>query len=178
MPVMARYELPTLPREEDVKVGEILAGKYRAERVMGAGGMGVVVQVTHVEKGGRYALKFLRPSVARDPSAAARFLREAKAGGRIDSPHVVTIADVGELDSGSPFLVMEYLEGTSLDKRLAGGTRLPLAEACDLALQVAEGLAAAHAMGVIHRDIKPANLFLNQRPDGSEVLKIVGFGIS
>jgi serine/threonine-protein kinase len=175
---MARYELPTLPREEDVKAGEILAGKYRVERVMGAGGMGVVVQVTHVENGGRFALKFLRPSVARDPSAAARFLREAKAGGRIDSPHVVTIVDVGELASGSPFLVMEYLEGTSLDKRLVGGVRLPLTEACNLALQAAEGLAAAHAMGVVHRDIKPANLFLKVGPDGSEVLKIVDFGIS
>ena len=175
---MARYELPTLPREEDVKEGEILAGKYRVERVMGAGGMGVVVQVSHMENGGRFALKFLRPSVARDPSAALRFLREAKAGGRIDSPHVVTIVDVGELASGSPFLVMEYLEGTSLDKRLVGSVRLPLAEACDLALQVAEGLAAAHAMGVVHRDIKPANLFLNVGPDGSEVLKIVDFGIS
>jgi serine/threonine-protein kinase len=175
---MARYELPTLPREEDVPEGEILAGRYRVERVMGAGGMGIVVQVTHVENGGRYALKFLRPSVARDSAAATRFLREAKAGRRIASPHVVTIADVGELDSGAPFLVMEYLEGTSLDKRLAAGARLPLAEACDLALQVAEGLASAHAMGVVHRDIKPANLFLNQGSDGSEVLKIVDFGIS
>jgi serine/threonine-protein kinase len=161
-----------------VPEGEILAGRYRVESVMGAGGMGVVVQVTHVENGQKFALKFLRPSVARDPSAAARFLREAKAGGRIHSPHVVTIADVGELASGSPFLVMEYLKGTSLDKRLAGGTRLPLDEACDLALQVAEGLAAAHAMGVIHRDIKPANLFLTRGADGVEVLKIVDFGIS
>ena len=176
--VMARYVVPTLPREEDVKVGDILAGKYRAERVMGAGGMGVVVEVTHVESGGVFALKYLRPSVARDPSAAARFLREAKAGGRIRNPHVVAISDVGELSSGSPFLVMEYLEGTSLDKRLVAGTRLPLSEACDLAMQVAEGLAAAHAMGVIHRDIKPANLFLTLGPDGAEVLKIVDFGIS
>jgi len=115
---MARYEIPALPREEDVKEGEILAGKYRVNRPMGAGGMGVVVEVTHLESAHKFALKFLRPIVARDPSAAARFLREAKAGRRISSPHVVTISDVGELASGSPFLVMEYLEGTSLDNRL------------------------------------------------------------
>ena len=175
---MARYEIPTLPREEDVPEGEILAGKYRAARVLGAGGMGVVVRVTHLERGEVFALKFLRPSVARNPSAAARFRREAEAGRRIKSPHVVTISDIGDLASGSPYLVMEYLEGTSLDVRLSGGKRLLLHQACDLALQVSQGLAAAHAMGVIHRDIKPANLFLTGGPDGAELVKIVDFGIS
>ena len=175
---MARYEVPAGPREEDVPEGEILAGKYRVERVLGAGGMGIVVRVTSLEGSQVFALKFLRPSVARKPSAAARFLREAQAGKRIKSPHVVTISDVGELAPGSPYLVMEYLEGTSLDKRLAGEKLLPLDQACDLALQVAEGLAAAHAMGVIHRDIKPANLFLTAGCEGMEWLKIVDFGIS
>jgi serine/threonine-protein kinase len=175
---MARYQVPTGPREEDVPEGEILAGKYRAERVLGAGGMGVVVRVTHLEGPGVFALKFLRPSVARDSSAAKRFRREAEAAGRIESPHVVKISDVGELASGSPYLVMEYLEGTTLDARISGEMRLPLEQACDLALQIAEGLAAAHAMGVIHRDIKPANLFLTSGPDGAELLKIVDFGVS
>ena len=175
---MARYQVPTGPREEDVPEGEILAGKYRAERVLGAGGMGVVVRVTHLEGPGVFALKFLRPSVARDSSAAKRFRREAEAAGRIESPHVVKISDVGELASGSPYLVMEYLEGTTLDARISGEMRLPLEQACDLALQIAEGLAAAHAMGVIHRDIKPANLYLLADPDGGELLKIADFGVS
>ena len=178
MLVMSSYQISVGPREEDVPHGEIFAGKYRAERVLGAGGMGVVVRVTHIESGKVFALKFLRPSVARNPSAAVRFLREAEASGRIKSPHVVTIVDVGQLAAGSPYLVMEYLEGTCLDVQLSGGKRLPLTQACDLALQASEGLAAAHAMGVIHRDIKPANLYLSSGPDGTELLKIVDFGIS
>jgi len=175
---MAVFQLPTRPREEDVPEGEILAGKYRVEQVLGAGGMGVVARVTRLEGEGVFALKLLRPSVARDVVAAKRFLREAAAAGRIESPHVVKISDVGQLAAGAPYLVMEYLEGSTLEKRLAGGQRLPLAEACDLALQIAEGLAAAHAMGVIHRDIKPANLYLVAGPEGAELLKIADFGVS
>ncbi|MBN2574865.1 MAG: serine/threonine protein kinase [Deltaproteobacteria bacterium] len=175
---MAIFQLPTGSSEQDVPEGEILAGKYRAERVLGAGGMGVVVRVVPVEGEGVFALKFLRPSVARDEVAAKRFLREAEASRRIESPHVVKIPDVGELASGTPYLVMEYLEGSTLEALLAAGKRLPVERACDLALQAAEGLAAAHAMGVIHRDIKPANLYLTAGAGGSEVLKIVDFGVS
>jgi serine/threonine protein kinase len=175
---MAIFQLPTPRRDDDVKEGELLAGKYRAVRMLGAGGMGVVVQVSPLEGEGVFALKFLRPSVARDEVAAKRFLREAEAARRIESPHVVKIPDIGQLDSGSPYLVMEYLEGATLDARIAEGKRLPLEQACDLALQVAEGLAAAHAMGVIHRDIKPANLYLTTGSDGAEILKIVDFGVS
>jgi serine/threonine-protein kinase len=175
---MAVFQLPTRPREEDVPEGEILAGKYRVEQVLGAGGMGVVARVTRLEGEGVFALKFLRPSVARDVVAAKRFLREAAAARRIESPHVVKIWEVSELASGSPYLVMEYLEGATLDQRLQGNQRLPLERACDLALQIAQGLAAAHAMGVIHRDIKPANLYLTKGPDGEELLKIVDFGVS
>jgi eukaryotic-like serine/threonine-protein kinase len=175
---MASFHFTLGPREEDVPEGELLAGKYRVERVLGAGGMGVVVRVVHVENGGVFALKFLRPSVGRDPVAAQRFLREAAAAGRIRSPHVVTISDVGELASGVPYLVMEFLEGTTLEKELVGGQRLPLERASDLALQVAEGLAAAHAMGVLHRDIKPANLHLGRSSDDRDLLKIADFGVS
>jgi serine/threonine protein kinase len=175
---MAKFQVPIRPREEDVPAGEILAGKYRAERVIGAGAMGVVVQVVSLERNEVFALKFLRPSVARNSSAAQRFLREAEASGRIKNPHVVAIAEVGALASGSPFMVMEHLEGQSLEERLSGGGGLPLEQACDLALQTAEGLASAHAMGVIHRDIKPSNLFLTRGPDGTLLLKILDFGIS
>lgn len=158
--------------------GEILAGKYRVERVLGAGAMGVVVRVAALDGGGVFALKFLKPSVARDATAAGRFLREAAAAGRIESPHVVKISDVGQLASGSPYLVMEYLDGVTLERRLTGNQRLPLAQACDLTLQITEGLAAAHAMGVVHRDIKPANLHLSSAADGTERVTIVDFGVS
>ncbi len=175
---MASFQFTAGPREEDVPAGEILAGKYRVESVIGAGAMGVVVRVAQVGDEGVFALKFLRPSVARDAVAAKRFLREAAAAGRIQSPHVVKISDVGELASGVPYLVMEYLDGATLDRQLAGDRRLPLEQACDLALQLAAGLAAAHAMGVLHRDIKPANLYLCRGDGGDELLKIVDFGVS
>jgi serine/threonine protein kinase len=175
---MAVFRFSSGPHEDEVKQGELLAGRYRVVRVIGSGGMGVVLEVVPSGGEGRLALKFLRPSVARDPVAAKRFVREAEAARRIESPHVVTIADVGELETGSPYLVMEYLEGDTLDTRLANGRSLPFGEACDLALQVAVGLAAAHATGVIHRDIKPANLYLTHGPQGDEILKIVDFGVS
>ncbi len=175
---MALFQLPTVRREDDVPAGEILAAKYRVERVLGAGGMGVVVQVRRLADEQTFALKFLRPSVARDPSAKVRFLREAEAAGRIESPHVVHISEVGTLDTGTPYLLMEYLHGATLEKLLSGGHALPLQVACDLALQVCEGLSAAHATGVIHRDIKPANLYLCAGEGGAKVLKIADFGIS
>jgi eukaryotic-like serine/threonine-protein kinase len=175
---MARINFTTGPGEEDVPVGEVLADKYRVERVLGSGGMGVVVRVVQVGGEEAFALKLLRPSVARDPVASKRFLREASAAGRIQNPHVVKIVDVGELASGAPYLVMEYLEGTTLEKLLAGGKRLPAEQTCSFALQVAEGLAAAHATGVLHRDIKPANLHLVTGSDGLDVVKIADFGVS
>jgi eukaryotic-like serine/threonine-protein kinase len=166
------------PREDEVPEGEILAEKYRAERVLGAGAMGVVVRVRHLESSEIFALKFLRPSVARDPSATARFLREAQAAGRIQNPHVVRISDVGTLTTGVPYLVMEYLEGITLEARLKGGPPLDVENACDFALQACEGLAAAHATGIVHRDIKPANLTLCPRDGQNELLKILDFGVS
>jgi serine/threonine protein kinase len=175
---MAGFRVPSRPREEDVPAGEILAGKYRALRVIGSGAMGVVVQVAALATGEIAALKFLRPSVVRHPSAAARFLRETEVSRKIKSPHAVAISDVGTLASGSPYMVMEYLEGINLEQLLFGDALLPLDRACDLALQAALGLAAAHAVGVIHRDVKPANLFLTRGPDGAELLKILDFGIS
>jgi serine/threonine-protein kinase len=175
---MSWTPVPMGPREDEILEGEILAGKYRAERVLGSGAMGVVVRVTHVATSQVLALKYLRPSVARDPQATARFLREAEAAGRIQNPHVVRISDVGTVASGVPYLVMEYLEGVTLEARLKAGPPLDVATACDFALQACEGLAAAHATGVIHRDIKPANLTLCPREEQSELLKILDFGVS
>ncbi len=114
----------------------------------------------------------------RDPNATARFLREAEAAGRIQNPHVVHISDVGTLATGVPYLVMEYLEGITLEARLKNGPALDVTTACDIALQACEGLAAAHATGIVHRDVKPANLTLCPREEQSEFVKILDFGVS
>ena len=114
---MPIFQMPARTREEEIPEGEILAGKSRVTRVIGAGAMGIVVQVVALAREGVFALKLLRPSVARDPIAAQRFLREAEVAGRIENPHVVKISDVGELARGMPYLVMEYLVGLD-DRRM------------------------------------------------------------
>jgi serine/threonine-protein kinase len=163
--------------DSPVQLGEILAGKYRVESVLGSGGMGVVVAAVHVELGQRVALKFLLPHAVENGEAATRFLREARACVKIDSEHVARVIDVGRLESGAPYMVMEYLEGNDLSGH-AHGEALPVAAAVDFVLQACAAMAVAHAVGVIHRDLKPANLFVTKRPDGSPLLKVLDFGIS
>lgn len=160
-----------------IEAGTVLAGKYRVERVLGSGGMGVVVAAIHLELGQRVALKFLLPRAIENPEAASRFLREARAAVRIESEHVARVVDVGRLDGGAPFLVMEYLEGTDL-AAYASGKRLPVEDAVDFVMQACSAMAVAHSVGVIHRDLKPANLFITTRPDGSPLIKVLDFGIS
>lgn len=163
----------------EVKAGDVLAGKYRVEKVLGAGGMGVVVQATHVVLNDRVALKFLLPAVAKHENTAARFLREAQAAVRIKSPHVARVIDVGTMeDTGSPYMVMEYLEGKDLCAIVESEGPLDTGLAALYTLQVCEALAAAHSAGVVHRDIKPANIFLTRSGDGSPVAKVLDFGIS
>ncbi|MBX3185218.1 MAG: protein kinase [Polyangiaceae bacterium] len=163
----------------EVKPGDILAGKYRVEKVLGAGGMGVVVQATHIVLNDRVALKFLLPSVAQHDTTAARFLREAQAAVRIKSPHVARVVDVGTMeDSGSPYMVMEYLDGKDLSQIVEQEGPQDIGLAALYALQVCEALAAAHSSGVVHRDIKPANIFLTRAADGSPSAKVLDFGIS
>lgn len=159
--------------------GTVLAGKYRVEKLLGEGGMGWVVVATHLHLEQRVALKFMHAkNVAEHPDAVARFLREARAAARIQSEHVARVSDVGTLEGGEPYLVMEYLEGQDLEGLLRGRGKLPPAEVVDLAIQACEGLAEAHAKGIVHRDLKPANLFLARRTDGSPRVKLLDFGIS
>ncbi len=162
----------------EVKSGDVLAGKYRVEKVLGAGGMGVVVQATHIVLNDRVALKFLLPSVAQHDTTAARFLREAQAAVRIKSPHVARVVDVGTMDTGSPYMVMEYLDGKDLSQIVEQEGPQDVALAALYTLQVCEALAAAHSAGVVHRDIKPANIFLTRAADGSPSAKVLDFGIS
>jgi serine/threonine-protein kinase len=167
-----------MPGIAPVEVGDLIAGKYRIERVLGQGGMGIVVAARHEELGERVALKFLLGEAASDPERVARFLREARAAARIRNEHVARVTDVGRLDGGAPYMVMEFLEGHDLEARLAERGPLPLAEAVDYVLQACEALAEAHSIGIVHRDLKPANLFHVARPDGMPFVKVLDFGIS
>jgi serine/threonine-protein kinase len=161
-----------------VREGEILAGKYRVDRVLGAGGMGVVVAAHHIELDERVAIKFLLPEVATHGEAVARFAREARAAVKIKSEHVARVTDVGRLESGAPYMVMEYLEGSDLAGWLAKRGRLPVEQAVEFVLQACEAIAEAHALGIVHRDLKPGNLFVIRRPDGALSVKVLDFGIS
>lgn len=161
-----------------VNSGDVLAGKYRVERVLGQGGMGIVVQATHLQLGQRVALKFLLHSALNVPEAIERFLREARAAVQIRGEHVARVTDVGTLESGSPYMVMEYLHGSDLSAVLHDRGPLPISEAADYVLQTCEALAEAHSLGIVHRDLKPANLFLTKSPDGSALVKVLDFGIS
>jgi eukaryotic-like serine/threonine-protein kinase len=158
--------------------GEIIAGKYRVGRVLGQGGMGVVVAATHLQLDQEVALKFLLPEALKQPEVVARFTREARAAAKIQSEHVARVLDVGELASGEPYMVMEYLDGEDLDQALRRRGSLPVAEAVGYLLEGCEAVAEAHALGIIHRDLKPANLYLARRPGGTPTVKVLDFGIS
>ncbi len=162
------------------KSGDVLAGKYRIERVLGEGGMGVVVAATHLQLRQTVALKFMLPRVMANKEAVARFEREARAAVRLKSSHVAKVLDTGTLENGAPFMVMEYLEGENLASLVRGpeATGLPIELAVDYVLQALEGLAEAHALGIVHRDLKPANLFLTSAADGSPIVKVLDFGVS
>lgn len=161
-----------------VQIGDVLAGKYRIEKILGRGGMGVVAAAIHVQLDERVAIKFLLPEALQNDGIIERFNREAKAQIKIKSEHVARTIDVGTLDNGAPFIVMEYLHGTDLQQRLDREKQLPVEKAVDSVLQACEALAEAHAMGIIHRDLKPANLFVTRRADGTDCVKVLDFGIS
>jgi serine/threonine-protein kinase len=166
------------PTEVPVREGDLIAGKYRVERVLGMGGMGVVVAAMHAELDQRVAVKVLLPAMAQNPAVVTRFSREARAAAKIKSEHVVRVIDVGNTDAGLPYIVMEYLEGHDLAEVLAGSGKVAPGAAVDFVLQACEALAEAHAAGFVHRDLKPGNLFLARRADGSEIVKVLDFGIS
>ena len=156
--------------------GTILVGKYRVERTLGKGGMGVVVLARHVDLEECFAIKLLTGEL--DEDGSKRFLREARAAAQIKSDHITRVVDVGTLPEGVPYMIMEFLEGTDLAGLLDQRGQLPPAEAVDLVLQACVGLTEAHAKNFIHRDIKPANLFVALMTDGRRVVKLLDFGIS
>ncbi len=158
--------------------GAVVAGKYRVERTLAEGGMGVVVLARHIHLQQSVALKFLRGDVGTEWDALARFRGEAKAVAQLRSEHVAHVLDAGVTDDGVPYMVMEYLEGRSLARKLQLEGPLEVSTAVEYVIQACEGLAEAHARGIVHRDIKPYNLFLVEDAPGWGCVKIIDFGIS
>jgi serine/threonine-protein kinase len=161
-----------------IREGEILAGKYRVERILGSGGMGVVVAAVHVQLEQRVAIKFVRDEALGNQDAVQRFLREARAAVKLKSEHAAKVLDVGTLESGAPYMVMEYLEGSDLGAVLSDHGSLTVTAATEWIIQACEAIAEAHAMGIVHRDIKPQNLFLARTVGGQPKVKVLDFGVS
>ena len=161
-----------------VQIGQILAEKYRVERILGMGGMGVVVAAHHLQLDLEVAIKFLRGGALQNGESVARFQREARAAVRLKSEHVARVLDVGTLELGSPFIVMELLDGLDLGMLVESGERIATGDAVDYVLQASEAVAEAHSLGIVHRDLKPRNLFLTTRVDGRPLVKVLDFGIS
>jgi hypothetical protein len=160
-----------------ISVGSVIGGRFRIDQVLGAGGMGVVLGATHLELGHRVAIKLLRDEMAQSPAIVERFLREARAVVSLRTEHVCHVSDVGRLETGAPYIVMEMLEGVDLQRSVALAP-LPLTTAVEYVLQACVALAEAHAAGIIHRDLKPANLFVTRRLDGGPLVKVLDFGIA
>jgi eukaryotic-like serine/threonine-protein kinase len=171
------HELRALPPE--VQEGALLAERYRIGRVLGSGAMGVVVAAEHVELNDAVAIKvLLHDSAQASPEALSRFTREAWAASKIKSEYVARVSDSGRLSDGTPYIVMEYLDGSDLEQVLRTEGPLDMPQTVELMLQACEALAEAHALGIYHRDLKPSNLFCVQRSDGLRAIKLLDFGIS
>jgi serine/threonine protein kinase/very-short-patch-repair endonuclease len=161
----------------DPRLGS-LVGKYKIERLLGKGGMGAVYEARHVQLARRVAVKFMLPQYASEPRILRRFENEARAAGRLEHANVVAVTDLGRANDGSPYLVMEFLEGEDCAQLLRRVDSLPVSRAADILAQACRGLAAAHSAGIVHRDIKPENLFLARAGDGADWVKVLDFGIA
>jgi serine/threonine-protein kinase len=167
--------------EENTLEGTVVADRYEVVRRLGAGGMGVVYLCKHVTLGQLVAVKFIHPQLLTSQEVLRRFDTEAKAAARIKSRHAVSVIDHGVAESGQPFIVMEYLEGESLEQAMRARGRLPFPEVVEIVVQVARALEQAHQAGIVHRDLKPDNIFLAKEADAGKfgwVVKVLDFGIA
>ncbi|WP_441290232.1 serine/threonine-protein kinase [Sorangium sp. KYC3313] len=163
---------------EGLEVGTLIAGKYRVDRLLDKGAMGAVVAATHVDLDELRAIKVLLPATAADPEMCGRFLQEARIASRLRSEHAVKVHDVGRLENGLPYMVMEFLDGRDLRVVRKQRGPLPAEEATLYVIQACDALAEAHALGLVHRDVKPANLFLTHTREGTPCIKVLDFGVS
>ena len=180
-PELGTGEAPPERRQSLARIvpGTLIQGKYRVDRVIGRGGMGVVLSAMHVDLNQRVAIKFLE--VVREEQGGdfrARFVLEARVCAKLKNPHIARVQDVSVWQGIYPFMVMDYLEGEDLRHVLSTRGKLPIDQAVDYAVQICEGLAEAHAQGIIHRDLKPPNIFITKQHDGSDLVKVLDFGIS
>jgi tRNA A-37 threonylcarbamoyl transferase component Bud32 len=158
-------------------IGDLVDGRFRIDRKLGEGGTSTVYEVSHVITDKKFAIKWLLPELALEDAAVDRFIHEARVGGKFAHPHAVQVYDICKA-SDSFYMLMELLQGESLQTRLDREGRLSLQEACSIVLACADVLCAAHRVGIIHRDLKPANIFLSKEGDQPEVTKLLDFGIS
>lgn len=159
------------------EAGARIGGKYQLVRLIASGGMGTVHEALHLKTRGRVAIKILSETAKQDPASRARFAREARAAGALRSRHVGKVLDVDALDDGTPYMVMEYLEGEDLSRIVKAKGALPIQQVASILVQVCAGVAEAHANGIIHRDLKPGNIFLAEE-GAQRIAKVLDFGIS
>ena len=162
---------------EDAYVGTVIQGRYKVLKKIGEGGMGVVYVAEHVEIEKKVALKVLRDDFSKRPEVVERFRQEARSASKIGHPHIVDVIDFGQLDDGGVFFAMEFLSGCGLNEICRGET-VPLIRAVTIIEQIARALKAAHEKGIVHRDLKPENVFLVQRDERKDFVKILDFGIA
>jgi serine/threonine protein kinase len=177
----AQHSPPSNPPQRQQQrdlFGKTIGGKYVVRSVLGEGGMGTVFEAEHITIGRSVAVKILHPNQARKKDAVRRFHQEARAAGAIGHPNICEVYDLGTLDDGSPYLVMERLTGETLADRIAAEGGLPFDDVIDILVQVLSGLVAAHEKGIVHRDIKPENVFLTKRVGCPPICKLLDFGVS
>jgi len=175
-----RAQPSTLPPKGPSRdlITKTIGGKYVVRAVLGEGGMGTVFEAEHLTIGRSVAVKVLHPNQARKKDAVRRFHQEARAAGAIGHPNICEVYDLGTLDDGSPYLVMEKLVGETLADRIGAEGGLPFDDVIDTLVQVLSGLVAAHEKGIVHRDIKPENVFLTRRVGCPPLVKLLDFGVS